>query len=419
MLTCGQNARRMGCDDANLAGSGCSECTASSDRMLTRRAFASLVGLAAGSVLLGVLPGCAGPDAGQTAPAANEGEGLNSGEGGKDEMPPTSESAPAAPSAALSPGLLCVAEYANNTLAVVDPATGEILQRIAAGQNPATALVADGWVYVGSSGGGEVTAVSIADPSQVTSITVGKQPLGLCYDGAQGILYVGDYFASSIHLVATQLKSLVKTVKLSASGYHNRTDPPDCCRIDPGTGRRTVALALAPEGNLLYCANYGTFDVARVDLATGEEIEAFDGVVGPRQILVSADGAQLLLAGVGGEGEQQVSDLYVLDRSSGKRVQEVPVGQSVAGVAQASDGSAVWAIARDDGELVAFDADWNETGRLSLGVGIDTLVLAPDEKTLLVGNSIGGQVHVVDAPSLALLNTIEGLASPKGIAVID
>lgn len=169
---------------------------------------------------------------------------------------------------------------------------------------------------------------------------------------------------------------------------------------------------------MLYCANYGTFDVARVDLATGEEIEAFDGVVGPRQILVSADGAQLLLAGVGGEGEQQVSDLYVLDRSSGKRVQEVPVGQSVAGVAQASDGSAVWAIARDDGELVAFDADWNETGRLSLGVGIDTLVLAPDEKTLLVGNSIGGQVHVVDAPSLALLNTIEGLASPKGIAVI-
>ena len=97
MLTCGQNARRMGRDDANLAGSGCSECMACGDRALTRRAFASLAGLAAGSVLLGVLPGCAGSDAGQTVPAANESEGSNSGEGGKDEMPPTSESAPAAP----------------------------------------------------------------------------------------------------------------------------------------------------------------------------------------------------------------------------------------------------------------------------------------------------------------------------------
>lgn len=336
-----------------------------------------------------------------------------------EEMPATSgdTSAPAV-AAALAPGLLCVAEYANNTLAVADPATGEILQRIAAGQNPATVLVADGWVYVGSSGGGEVTAICLADPSQVKAIPMGRQPLGLCYDEARGVLYVGDYFTSSIHQVDTALKSLVGTVKLDVCGYHKRTDPPDCCRIGPGEGRRTVALALAPEGDLLYCANYGTFDVARVDLATGEEIEAFDGVVGPRQILVSADGAQLLLAGVGGEGEQQVNDLYVLDRASGKRVLEIPVGQSVAGVAQTSDGSAVWAIARDDGELVAFDADWNETGRLPLGVGIDTLVLAPDEKTLLVGNSIGGQVHVIDTPSLALLNTIEGLASPKGIAVI-
>ena len=69
MLTCGQNARRMGRDDANLADGGCSECMACGDRALTRRAFASLAGLAAGSVLLGVLPGCAGSDAGQTAPA--------------------------------------------------------------------------------------------------------------------------------------------------------------------------------------------------------------------------------------------------------------------------------------------------------------------------------------------------------------
>ena len=51
-------------------------------------------------------------------------------------------------------------------------------------------------------------------------------------------------------------------------------------------------------------------------------------------------------------------------------------------------------------------------------MGIDTLVLASDEKTLLVGNSIGGQVHVIDAATMALMNTIEGLASPKGIAVI-
>ncbi|WP_418389515.1 YncE family protein [Adlercreutzia sp.] len=381
--------------------------------MITRRNFVVLAGIGA----MGLLntAGCAAPAEEPPRDVSGEQEPL-------EEPSPIPQKEPVASSEPFSgeiiPGMLCVAEYATNTLAVVDARAGEVAGRIPVGRNPASVLAVGDTVFVGCTGAGEVTAVPMASPTAAAPIPVGHQILGLCCDEARGLIYAGDYFANSVHVIDVALQSLVGTMELSALGFSGRTDPPDCCRIDPGTGRRTVALALAPEGNLLYCANYGTFDVARVDLATGEEIEAFDGVVGPRQILVSADGAQLLLAGVGGEGEQQVSDLYVLDRSSGKRVQEVPVGQSVAGVAQASDGLAVWAIARDDGELVAFDADWNETGRLSLGVGIDTLVLAPDEKTLLVGNSIGGQVHVVDAPSLALLNTIEGLASPKGIAVI-
>ena len=380
--------------------------------MITRRNFVVLAGIGA----MGLLntAGCAAP-AEPPRDVSGEKEPL-------EEPSPIPQKEPVASSEPFSgeiiPGMLCVAEYATNTLAVVDARAGEVAGRIPVGRNPASVLAAEDTVFVGCTGTGEVTAVPMASPTAAAPMPVGHQILGLCRDEARRLIYAGDYFANSVHAIDVALQSLVGTMELSALGFSGRTDPPPCCTFEPGAGRRTVALALAPEGNLLYCANYGTFDVARVDLATGEEIEAFDGVVGPRQILVSADGAQLLLAGVGGEGEQQVSDLYVLDRSSGKRVQEVPVGQSVAGVAQASDGSAVWAIARDDGELVAFDADWNETGRLSLGVGIDTLVLAPDAKTLLVGNSIGGQVHVVDAPSLALLNTIEGLASPKGIAVI-
>lgn len=95
------------------------------------------------------------------------------------------------------------------------------------------------------------------------------------------------------------------------------------------------------------------------------------------------------------------------------------MGLSVAGVALAARWAAGVGYRRDDGELVAFDAaDWTETGRLSLGVGIDTLVLSPDGETLFVGNSIGGQVHAVDAETLALRTTVEGLAAPKGLAVI-
>ena len=205
----------------------------------------------------------------------------------------------------IAPGMLCVAEYATNALAVVDARAGEVVGRIPVGRNPASVLVMQGIVFVGCSGTGEVTAVPVANPAAAAPIPVGHQILGLCRDEARGLIYAGDYFANGVHAIDAALQSLVSTMDLSSSGFSGRTDPPPCCTIEPGAGRRTVALALAPEGDVLYAANYGTYDVARIDLATGEELDAFDGVVGPRQILVSADGGQLILAGVGGEGEQQ------------------------------------------------------------------------------------------------------------------
>ncbi len=388
--------------------------------MLTRRRFMEVAALAAAGAALGTMGGCSGASPG--AEVAEEGASVSGGAPAPSEAPAGTaagaDPATSGKAAALPAGALCVAEYAGNTVAVVDPAAGTVLQRIPVGANPASAVVADGCLYVGSSGGGTVTAVSVADPARITAIPVGNQPLGLCHDPTRGLLYVGDYFTSSIHGLDTSLQSLVSTVKLDACGYHNRTDPPDCCRIGPGAGRRTVALALAPEGDVLYAANYGTFDVARIDLATGTELEAFDGVVGPRQILVSGDGASLVLAGVGGEGEQQVSDLYGIDRATGKRVREVPVGLSVAGVALAPDGARGWALARDDGALVAFDAAWEEQKRVSVGVGADTLALSPDGTQLYVVNSAAGTLAVVDGETLAVERTIEGLAAPKAVAVV-
>ena len=139
-------------------------------------------------------------------------------------MPPTSESAPAAPSAALSPGLLCVAEYANNTLAVADPATGEILQRIAAGQNPATALVADGWVYVGSSGGGEVTAVNIRSDGFDDRCALYLRVLDDLWDVDGGLN--GDITMASVDLSQTSLsESEQAAVAWAFAGKHGISDP--------------------------------------------------------------------------------------------------------------------------------------------------------------------------------------------------
>lgn len=387
------------------------------DSFMTRRSFARLAIMAGAGTAFGLMAGCAAGTSSEPTGEVSSEEAL--GPDGADADTVSGDIGSASVGKSLPVGAICVAEYAGNALAIIDTVTWEVVERIPAGQNPASVVMAAGNLYVGSSGGGEVTVVPVADPSRAARIPVGTQPLGLCYDEARETLYVADYFGSSVHEVDVHLNSLVGTIRLDACGYHNRTDPPDCCRIDPGKGRRTVAMALAPQGETLYCANYGTYDVARINLNEGREIEAFDGVVGPRQMVVSHDGRWLYLAGVGGEGEQQVSSLYVVDRETGKREREVQVGQSVAGVAEAPDGSCVLALARDEGVLVAFDSQWEEIARLEVGEGADTLFLDPSGATAYVANSATGTLTAAAVPALEIVGQIKGLSSPKGMAVVE
>ena len=147
----------------------------------------ALAGMAAGS-----LAGCGSAQGGPTAK----------------EKPPKEaqapqEAAPAAPAQArpLRAGMACVAEYAGNTLAVVDLAAGTVVERLPVGQNPASLAWGAGTVFVGSSGGGELWMVPRADATQARAVAAGNQPLGLCFDAARGRGYSADYGMGCIHVV--------------------------------------------------------------------------------------------------------------------------------------------------------------------------------------------------------------------------
>lgn len=153
--------------------------------MITRRNFVVLAGIGA----MGLLntAGCAAPAEEPPRDVSGEQEPL-------EEPSPIPQKEPVASSEPFSgeiiPGMLCVAEYATNTLAVVDARAGEVAGRIPVGRNPASVLAVGDTVFVGCTGAGEVTAVPMASPTAAAPIPVGHQILGLCCDEARGLIYV-------------------------------------------------------------------------------------------------------------------------------------------------------------------------------------------------------------------------------------
>ena len=143
--------------------------------MITRRNFVVLAGIGAMGLLS--TAGCAAPAEEPPRDVSGEKEPL-------EEPSPIPQKEPVASSEPFSgeiiPGMLCVAEYATNTLAVVDARAGEVAGRIPVGRNPASVLAVGDAVFVGCTGAGEVTAVPMASPTAAAPIPVGHQILGLC-----------------------------------------------------------------------------------------------------------------------------------------------------------------------------------------------------------------------------------------------
>lgn len=377
-------------------------------QLITRRRFVKISAASVASTSLFML-GCS--KSSQQTDESDSRSARDASEQKEQQSPSSSTSTP------MNRKYVYVTEYAGNTLAAVDFENQTIATRYPAGQNPITAVEGDSVLYVGNSSGGKLQAFSI-DTGLNTPIAAGQQPLGLVIDEDSQILYACDYFSSAIQIIDTKLGSMTSSIPLSDVGFMGRTDPPACCRTTPGAGRRPVCMAKSSDG-ILYCANYGTYDIARIDLSSGEEIEPFDGVVGPRTMLLSKDESSILLAGVGGESEERVFDLYVIDRKTGTRFATIPIGEGVVDVCMNSTGNKAFAIARDEGTLVEIDTvSWQELRRTQLGIGIGAICLSNDDLTLYVANAETGELLAVDVESLETIFRVSGLSNPKDIAVL-
>lgn len=377
-------------------------------RSVTRRRFVKISTASIASTSLFML-GCS--KSSQQTDESDSRSARDASEQKEQQSPSSSTSTP------MNREYVYVTEYAGNTLAAVDFENQTIATRYPAGQNPMMAVEDDLMLYIGNSSGGKLQAFNL-DTGLNTPIAAGQQPLGLAIDEDAQILYACDYFSSAIQIIDTKLGSMTSSILLSDAGFLGRTDPPACCRTTPGAGRRPVCMAKSNDG-ILYCANYGTYDIARIDLASGEEIEPFDGVVGPRTVLLSKDESKILLAGVGGENEERVFDLYVIDRQTGTRLAAIPIGEGVADVCINGAGNKAFAIARDEGVLAEIDtATWQELRRTQLEVGISTICLSNDDSILYVANAETGELFAVNAESLETISRVGGLSNPKDIVVL-
>jgi len=298
-----------------------------------------------------------------------------------------------------APALL-VLNKAESTLAIIDPATLQVLGRVPTGEAPHEIIAsADGRLgfvsnYGSAKPGNTISVIDIAARKELRRVDLGPllRPHGITESGGK------IYFT------------------VEGSRAVARYDPASN-RVDwlMGTGQSgTHMVVVAPDKSKLYTANTVSGSVTMIRLVDAQgspsiaQIEAGKGAEG---IDISPDGHWLWVAHRGDGG------LSIIDTSTDKVVETLKAGQQPIRVKFTPDGKRVLISDAFGGDLIVFDAAARkEIKRVQIGSTPVGILITPDGRRAFVAQSAAGKVAVVNLETLAVDKAIEPGKGPDGMA---
>ena len=275
--------------------------------------------------------------------------------------------------------MLVITNQGDETVHLVETASGRTLARIPASPTPHEAAVTgDGrWAVVTNYGGRGtpghalmVIDLDAAAPARSIDLSPHQRPHGIAFLPGDSLLVVTSETSRAILLVGFRDGTVRAAIPTGQNGTH--------------------ILAVGPGGRKVYTANVGSGTVTEIDLATRAVTRTFDVGPGSEGAALSPDGRRLWAASMGRDST------YVFDTATGARV-----------AALASPGHAYRVAITPDGRRAVIPAP--ELGLIRV---IDTATMR--ESTIAIPNTPGGAVFSADGKTAYVPLMGEG-----AIAVVD
>ncbi len=309
---------------------------------------------------------------------------------------------------------LLVLAKQDNTLLIVDPASLQVIARIAVGNDPHEVIAsADGkTAYVSNYGFGKYDTLAIVDlvaQKALPSVDLGalRGPHGLTFVAgktwftAEGAKAIGSYDPASkkvdwilgtgqnrTHMIYVSPDvTLIVTTNVS-SGTVSMIEKADggpagqngALRAPGGDWNETVVRVgsgsegfdVSPDGKEIWVANAADGNVSIIDVGSKQVTRTLAADVGgANRLKFTPDGKLALVSSLHGP------DVTVIDTASHKAVKRIAVGHGAAGILMQPDGARAFVACSPDGYVAVIDLHSLEVaGRIEAGNEPDGLAWA-------------------------------------------
>lgn len=296
----------------------------------------------------------------------------------------------------------------DQTLAIVDPATLKVLNRVPVGNDPHEVIAStDGkTAYVSNYGGGAYNTLAVVDltaQKPLPSIDLGplRGPHGLTsvdsktwftaeaakvigrYDPATNkvdwVLGTGQNRTHMIY-VSPDLQRIITsnvssaTVSIIEKTTGGRMGPPggDWNETVVPVGGGSEGFDISPDGKELWVANAQDGTVSIIDIAAKKVMQTLQANVrGANRLKFTPDGKLVFISSLG------QPDVTVLDAAMRKEAKRIPIGHGAAGILMQPDGTRAYVSCSPDDYVAVIDLkSLQVTGHIDAGHEPDGLAWA-------------------------------------------
>jgi YVTN family beta-propeller protein len=300
-----------------------------------------------------------------------------------------------------------------HTVAIVDPATLQVLARIPSGPDPHEIIASDDGklAYISNYAGldsalNTISVVDLVARKALPPIDLGALHSSHGLDFAGGKLYftaetnkvIGRYDPATQHIDwilgtgqdRTHMVVVAKSLdRMFTSNVNSATISiiEQVSQPGPGAPRLTWEVTnvpagqgcegfdISPDGKELWAANAHDATVTIVDVAAKKAIQTLPiPVKGANRLKFTPDGERVLISALGARAAD--TSLVILDASTRKEVKQLNLGGGAAGILIAPDGSRAYVAVSSADKIAVIDLKTLEVGQINAGKQPDGLAWA-------------------------------------------